>query len=101
MQIPQRFRHLMWYAFTGTKGGAMRINIMKLLQDRPFNAHQLSKELKVDYRTILHHIKILVDNEFIECEGKKYGEVFFLTEMFESEIETFNEILNKLGKKNK
>jgi len=101
MIMPQRFRHLMWYVFAGTKGGLTRIKIIKLLKERPYNSHQLCKEMKVDYRTILHHIKVLVDNEFIACEGKKYGEVFFLTEMFESEIKTYDEILNKLGQSNK
>jgi predicted transcriptional regulator len=101
MILPRQIRHLMWYVFAGTKGGATRIRIIELLQKRPYNAHQISKETGLDYRTILHHIKILLENQFILCEGKKYGEVFFLTEIFESEIETFNEILKKLGRNNK
>lgn len=101
MITPQRYRHLMWYTFAGTKGGLTRIKIIELLKERPYNSHQLCKELKVDYRTIIHHIKILVDNEFIHSEGKKYGEVYFLTEMFEKEMDSFNEILKKLGSKNK
>ena len=97
----KHFRNLMWYVFAGTRGGQSRINIIRLLQERPYNAHQLCKKLSVDYRTILHHIKVLVDNEFITYEGKKYGEVFFLSDVFESEITNFNEIVNKLGQSNK
>ena len=89
----------MWYLFSGTKGGTNRIRIIQLIRKRPFNTHQLSRELNVDYRTVLHHVKILTDNQFIECEGKKYGEVYFLTEMFEKEISTFEEIVKKLGDK--
>ena len=91
----------MWYAFAGTKGGFTRIRIMELLRKRPYNANQLSRELGVDYRTVTHHIKTLVENNFIVCEGKKYGEVYFPTEMFQSEVQTFEEILNKLGNTNK
>ncbi|MFH1445223.1 MAG: winged helix-turn-helix domain-containing protein [Nanoarchaeota archaeon] len=96
MITPQRLRHLMWYTFAGTKGGLNRIKIIELLRQRPFNSHQLSKELGLDYRTIIHHIKILVDNEFIACDSKKYGEVYFLTDIFQSEISTFEEILKKM-----
>lgn len=101
MITPQHFRHLMWHTFAATKGGENRIRMIELLRERPYNAHQLSKELKVDYRTILHHVKILVDNQFITCEEKRYGEMYFLTQLFESEAATFEEILNKLRKSNK
>ena len=95
------FRHLMWYAFAGTRGGFMRIRIMELLRKRPYNANQLSKELGVDYRTVTHHLKTLTENRFIVCEGRKYGEVYFLTETFQLEMQTFDEILNKIGNTNK
>ena len=101
MMKESHFRHLMWYVFAGTRGGAMRIKMRELHRNRPYNAHQLCTELSVDYRTILHHIKILIDNEFIVFEGKKYGGVFFMTEMFESQLPTFQEILNKIGTTNK
>ena len=91
----------MWYVFAGSKGGKKRISIIELLRERPFNAYQLSKELTVDYRTILHHVKILVDNQFIQVEGKKYGEMYFITELFQSEIKTYEDIVKKLGDKNK
>lgn len=101
MITPQRFRHLMWHTFAATKGGPKRIKIIKLLRQRPYNSHQLSRELNVDYRTILHHVKILVDNQFVISDEKRYGEVYFLTEMFEHEIATFEEIVKKLGNNNK
>jgi predicted transcriptional regulator len=101
MMKDSHFRHLMWYVFAGTRGGAMRIKMIELLRNRPYNAHQLCTELNVDYRTILHHIKILIDNDFIVFEGKHYGGVFFMTEMFESQLPTFTEILNKIGTTNK
>jgi predicted transcriptional regulator len=100
MMSPQ-LRYLMWYAFAGTKGGSMRIRIVELLKKRPYNANQISKELGVDYRTVLHHIKVLTENRFVHCEGKKYGEVYFLTETFQSEMATFDEIVKKIGNNNK
>jgi predicted transcriptional regulator len=96
MITSRQFRHIMWYTFIGTKGGHARINIVKILREKPHNAHQLSKKLKVDYRTILHHLKILRENQFVSPQGKKYGELYFLTELFENEIKTFDEIMEKL-----
>ena len=101
MITQQHFRHLMWHIFAATKGGENRIRIIELLKERPYNAHQMCKEMGVDYRTILHHIKILIDNQIIDSEAKRYGEMYFLTELFDSESGTFDEILNKLRKRNK
>lgn len=101
MITPDRLRHLMWYAFAGTKGGNTRIKMIKHLKERPYNAHQLSKALGVDYRTILHHVKILLENQFIHMEGKKYGEMYFITDLFKTELKTFEEIVKKLGDSNK
>lgn len=98
---PQRFRHLIWHIFAATRGGRKRIMIVMLLREKPYNAHQLCKELKVDYRTILHHIKVMVDNQIISCEEKRYGEMYFLTEIFESQITEFDDIVKKLGNNNK
>jgi len=101
MITPQHLRHLMWHIFAATKGGQKRIMMIDLLRRRPYNAHQLCKELGVDYRTILHHIKVLVDNQFIACDEKRYGEMYFITELLESQMEDFDDIVKKLGNKNK
>ena len=50
---------LLWWLITGKRGGVNRARIIKKLKERPYNAHQLSKELDLDYKTIRHHIKIL------------------------------------------
>ena len=101
MIIPQHFRHLMWHTFAATRGGEKRIQMVDLLRERPYNAHQLCKELGVDYRTVLHHIKVLLDNQFITCDEKRYGEMYFLTEVFESQMGEFDDIVKRLGNKNK
>ena len=91
----------MWHVFAGTRGGQNRIHMVRLLRERPYNAHQLCRELNVDYRTILHHIKVLMENQFISCDEKRYGEMYFLTDFFETQIGEFDCIVNKLGNSNK
>ena len=43
------FRRILWYVLAGTRGGLMRIRIIELIMDRPYNANQLKKALGVDY----------------------------------------------------
>ena len=52
-------KKVLWWLILGTRGGINRAKIIKKLNERPYNAHQLSEELNVNYRTIRHHIKIL------------------------------------------
>ena len=83
---------VLWYVFATTRGGPTRIRIVELLLRRPYNMHQLSKELKMDYKTVQHHIKILEENSIIITEEKKYGSIYFPSPMFEEEKGAFKEI---------
>lgn len=84
--------------FFGTRGGPTRIKIVDLIKDRPYNVNQLSTEIKMDYKTVQHHIKILEDNKIIVPEEKKYGTMYFHSQMFEQSIDIFNEIKQKILK---
>ena len=90
------FGRILWYVFATTRGGATRIKVVELLLERPFNMNQLSKKLGMDYKTIQHHIKILVENKIIVAEEKKYGSIYFPSGMFEEVKETFEEIRKKM-----
>ncbi|MFQ5648267.1 MAG: ArsR/SmtB family transcription factor, partial [Candidatus Aenigmatarchaeota archaeon] len=76
------FSRILWYVFATTRGGPTRIRIVELLLKRPYNMHQISKELGLDYKTVQHHIKILEENKIITAEEKKYGTIYFPSAMF-------------------
>ncbi len=65
---------------TGMKGGINRVEIIKLLIRGKLNANQLKEKLKLDYKTIQHHLRLLKKNRFIMNSGNNYGAVYFLTE---------------------
>jgi DNA-binding transcriptional ArsR family regulator len=90
---------LLWWLITGKRGGVNRARIIKNLHDRPYNAHQLSKELDLDYKTVRHHIKILVDNNVIKPTGDSYSKLYFLTDELEDNYEIFQEIWDKFIEK--
>lgn len=90
---------LLWWLITGKRGGVNRARIIKHLHDRPYNAHQLSIELDLDYKTVRHHIKILVDNNIIKPTGDSYSKLYFLTDEVEDNYEIFQEIWDKFIEK--
>lgn len=90
---------LLWWLITGKRGGINRARIIKALNDRPFNANQLSKELNLDYKTIRHHIRILEENKIIKSSGDEYSKLYFLTDEVEKNYDIFNEIWDKVIKK--
>jgi predicted transcriptional regulator len=93
------FGRILWYVFATSKGGPTRIRIVDLIEKRPYNMHQISKELKLDYKTVQHHIRVLEENRVITAEEKKYGTIYFPSAMFEGVKDIFNEIKNKVGEK--
>lgn len=95
-------KYLLWYLLAGTRGGINRIKIIKALQDKPQNANQLSEFLKMDYKTIKHHLHILSKNRLVHAPQQDiYGGMYFITQELEINISIYNEILEKLNKQQK
>ncbi len=92
-------QRLIWWLIVGTKGGLNRALIIRVLKERPYNANQLAKLLSLDYKTIRHHLKVLLDNKIITIEGNKYGAVYFLSSIMEKEYEVFEEYLDRMWEK--
>ena len=89
---------LIWWIFAGTSGGPNRARIVKLLNKRPYNAHQLAEKLDLNYSTIRHHLKILVENHMITSSGEnKYGNMYFLSTKMEENYNILSEILKELS----
>jgi len=89
---------LLWWLITGKRGGINRARIIKILNDRPYNANQLSKELNLDYKTIRHHIKILEENNVVRSSGDDYSKLYFLTDDMEKNFDIFIGIWEKIVK---
>ena len=92
-------RKLLLYLFTSTRGGFTRLRIIMHLLDQPYNTHQLSKELDLDYKAIQHHMKVLEKNNMVSKIGEKYGAIFHLSTCLERNISTLDEAIEKLDKK--
>ncbi len=86
----------LWYLIAGTRGGANRARIIRLLSEQPRNANQLAEKLDVEYNTVRHHLETLVEHNVVEAGGSDYGELYFLTDQFRQHESTFERITENL-----
>jgi DNA-binding transcriptional ArsR family regulator len=97
----RRFKRLLWYLIGSTKGGYNRARILEFINLQPANANQIASELRLDYKTIIHHIAVLSKNGLVTTDNKEsYGAIYFVSPLLEKNYESFKrEILARIGKK--
>ncbi|SRR3989344_2260721 len=89
--------YIILYLLTGTRGGINRIQILKLLSKGNLNAHKIKEKLKIDYKTVQHHLRLLLKHRFVTTSNK-YGALYLLTDEFKIHMNLFKEILAKVNK---
>lgn len=98
--VDPRFKRLLWYLIASTRGGINRAKIINFLADNPSNANQLSNQLKLDYKTIIHHLDVLKKNGLVITENEEsYGAAYFISPLIEKNYSAFEEIMATIGKK--
>ncbi len=87
----------LWHLIVGTRGGLKRAKIVHLLRARPYNANALAAALKLDYKTVRHHLRVLVENDIVMASrDQTYGTLYFLTPRLQTHFEDFLEIWQKI-----
>lgn len=89
-------KRLLLYVFTGTRGGFTRLQLVKLLSDRPMNTNQLAQSMGLDYKAIQHHLDALTKNNLVTKIGEKYGATFHLSNYLETNILALDDVVDKL-----
>ena len=74
-------KRLLFWLLEGTKGGPTRIRLLSILSKKPMNLRQLSIAAKLDYKTVEHHVDLLVKNSILENSGNGYGQVYFISDI--------------------
>ncbi len=54
-------KRLLYWLFFASKGGITRLKIIKSLLKSPLNRNELSVILNLNYRTVEHHVKVLIE----------------------------------------
>ena len=92
---------LLWWLIAGTKGGGTRATIIAALRKMPGNANQLADKLRLDYKTVRHHLGILLKNGMILTIGQGYGATYVLSPELEENYNVFEDIWKRIGKNKK
>lgn len=87
---------VLWYVLTGTRGGENRARILQALDEQPRNANRLAEALDLDYKTVRHHLDVLMDNDIIESSGDEYGAIYLPSDRARHHWDTIEEIITGL-----
>lgn len=90
------FEQTIYWLLAGSKGALNRIKIIQSLEKRPMNLNELSEKVSLNYKTVQHHTDLLIENNLLVTQGKKYGKVFFISEQLTQK----NSLLKKLFEEN-
>jgi DNA-binding transcriptional ArsR family regulator len=93
--LDRETERIVWYILGATRGGPMRMRILGKLMDQPCNKNSLANELKVNYRTVEHHLDILLKNGFVLEEGDGYGRIYFPSQKIEAHYVEIVEMMKK------
>jgi DNA-binding transcriptional ArsR family regulator len=85
----------LWYVLTGTRGGPNRVRLLRAVSERPRNANQLAEDLDLDYKTVRHHLDVLLDNDIVESSGDDYGAVYLPTDRVRDHWDTVEDIVDE------
>lgn len=97
MRSYREIRLIVRWLLEGSRGGKLRARILLLLKEKPMNPNQLAKELGVNYRTVIHHLRILQEHELVEkLGGNNYGAPYALTRLSEEIWEYIEEVVRRI-----
>ena len=69
---------LLCHLIQGTRGGKTRALILKHLFNKSYNTNQLATALNMDYKTIRHHLAVLIKNGIIGKVNEMSSESYFI-----------------------
>ena len=83
-------------------GNIIRVMILRALINKPQNKNQLANSLKVDYKTIQYHMRILEENSLVSYQGGNgFPKTYFVSRFLEDNVDSFNDIIKEIELKNK
>ena len=86
---------VLWWLFGNSAGSRTRARVVLAIREEPRNTQQLAGALGLDYTTVRHHLRVLGKNALVTTAGERYGQVYFLSNAFESHWGVFEEIATK------
>jgi predicted transcriptional regulator len=82
---------LLYYLIEGTRGGNTRALILKHLAEKSYNANQLATTLNMDYKTIRHHLDVLVKYGIITRNHDGHSDLYFISNTIAESLNSFDD----------
>lgn len=92
-------KNVLYWLIANSLGGVNRGKIINEIFKKPQNANELSRNLKIEYKTVRYHLKVLEENGIITSVGGGYGKTYFPSNELLENKDSFNEIWDRIGKK--
>lgn len=91
----KQIKMIFWSVFAGSKGCINRVKIVFQLKKIPLNTNQLSERLGLNYKVVERHLEILEHHNLVGKVGYRYGAIYFLCPILESNMNLFDEMAEK------
>jgi len=90
-------RRLFWWLLVGSRGGHTRLLILMSLRHSPANANQLATQLRLNYKTVQHHLRVLAENRMVVASGEKYNVTYRLSPELLANIDILDATIRRPG----
>lgn len=80
----------------GRDGGKTTAKIIDMILTRPFNANKLATTLNLDYKTIKHHITLLLEHKYVEEMEIGRTRIYYPSEKLFNNLDEYNIITEHL-----
>ena len=94
-------KNILYWLLCGTRGGMTRTRILELIKDNPKNANKIAGVLSLDYKTVRHHLDMMLKHRLIINTGNGYGAIYSLSEELQANMHVFDDICSKIKKTDK
>ncbi|MHA2066298.1 MAG: ArsR/SmtB family transcription factor [Candidatus Thorarchaeota archaeon] len=92
------FKRYFRLAIAGTRGGIVRLEILGLVGEKPRTISELSGELSLNYKTVEYHIRVLKKSGLMIESGKKYKNLYCLSNVMKMNRDVIEEFTKELRK---
>ncbi|PWB55328.1 MAG: hypothetical protein C3F06_03030 [Candidatus Methanoperedenaceae archaeon] len=91
LKVSNKQNKLLCYLIKGTRGGKTRALILRHLAEKSYNAHQLAKTLKIEYKTVRHHLEVLVKHGMVMRKQDGYPDIYFISNNIAEILNSFDD----------
>ncbi len=97
MESTLKLKKILVWLLNGSRGGPTRLRILKALRREPMNPNQLARVLKLNYKTVIHHLSVLERHGLVVRLESSYGAPYFLSEELERNWEIVNSLVGMVS----